>query len=291
MTKIKNIYSFGTSFSNAGGFEFHRKSHMRDYYKCLDIPLEKSKVQYTYLLSQLLEKTINCTNLSKDGFGNERIYRKIHEITHQKNFIPEENLFIIEFSDLGRKEIYVNKDKKHGIINYLVEDEQKIKFVGSSYNYNDEIWTENLLEAEESFKSFFEKSFNFREEIDKTNANILKTITYLEYLKIPYIILHSPPNPGHGHVHIFDDLIKRKSVDEIDGHVIFGYLWSNKYDITDETNGKVGDLHFGYRGNIIISKLVFNKMIDLKLIEGEKIPFDDIIKETNNIKEILDKNN
>ena len=99
MTKIKNIYSFGTSFSNAGGFEFHRKPHMRDYYKCLDIPLEKSKVQYTYLLSQLLEKTINCTNLSKDGFGNERIYRKIHEITHQKNFIPEENLFIIEFSD------------------------------------------------------------------------------------------------------------------------------------------------------------------------------------------------
>lgn len=291
MTKIKNIYSFGTSFSNAGGFEFHRKPHMRDYYKCLDIPLDKSKVQYTYLLSQLLNNTINCTNLSKDGFGNERIYRKIHEITYQKNFIPEENLFLIEFSDLGRKEIYVNKDKKHGIINYLVEDEEKIKFVGSSYNYSEETFSVNLYQAEESFKPYFEKTFNFKEELDKTHTNILKTITYLEYLKIPYIILDSPPDIDHGRVHIFDDLIKRKSLNINNGRFGFGYLWSNKYDIKSETNGKVEDLHFGYRGNIIISKLVFNKMIDLKLIEGEKIPFDDIIKETNNIKEILDKNN
>lgn len=291
MNKLKNIYSFGTSFSNAGGLEFEKKPHIKDYYSCLNIPLEQEKIQYTNLLSELLDNKVNCVNLSKSGFGNERIYRKIHDITNLNNFVPEENLFIIEFSDLGRKEVYVNKDKKHGIINYLVEGEEEIKFVGSSYDYTNGVTSDGLSELEKTFIPFFRKTFNFKQELDKTFANIAKTMAYLEYLKIPFILLNLPFGlvDGHGAKH-FNNLANKKLVKR-GGETIFSYLWQNKYDIQSETNGKWEDLHFGYRAQIILSKLIFNKMITSGLISNEEIPWGQILKEVNSIKEILDKNN
>ena len=190
MSLLKNIYTFGTSFSNAGGFEFDTKPYMIEYYKCLDVELTKENFKYSHILSKLVNDKINVTSLAKDGFGNERIYRKIFELTNSFNFNPSENLFIIEFSDLGRKEVYVNKDKKHGIINYLInpsdENDEIINFVGCSYDYSKKgVDNTNLEELEKIFKEFFEKSYDFKQEFNKVIMSVLRTISLLEFLKIP----------------------------------------------------------------------------------------------------------
>lgn len=279
MSKIRNIYSFGTSFSNAGGFEFDRKPHMVDFYKQFGIELDKEKVQYTYLLSKLLDDKMNCVNFSKDGFGNERIYRKINDITMGSGFKPEENLFVIEFSDLGRREVFVNKDNKHGIINYLVQGERDIKFVGSSYDYTTETHSLNLDKVEMLFKQLFRKTFSFKHEIDKVQASIYKTISYLELLKIPYILLDVPYHlQDRNQIAVTFQEIYNKRLINIKGDKIFQYLWENGYSIQDETDGLVPDLHFGYHANIIFSKMIYNKMIQMKLINGTPFPMIDILK-------------
>lgn len=278
MSKIKNIYSFGTSFSNAGGFEFHRKPHMVDFYKPLGIELDKTKVQYLYLLSKLLDNKMKCINFAKDGFGNERVYRKIYDITMGNGFKPEENLFIIEFSDLGRKEFFVNKDNRYGIINYNVKGERDVEFRGSSYNYTKEIYSENLFEVENLFKLLFRKTFDFKEEVDKVHSSIYKTISYLELLKIPYILLDAPSHLyDRNQITLLINEIYKKRLLTIKGDRIFKYVGENGYSIKDETNGLVDDLHFGYHGNVIFSKMVYNKMIELKLILGTPYPLDDIL--------------
>jgi hypothetical protein len=278
MSKIKNIYSFGTSFSNAGGFEFHRKPHMVDFYKPLGIELDKTKVQYLYLLSKLLDNKMKCINFAKDGFGNERVYRKIYDITMGNGFKPEENLFIIEFSDLGRKEFFVNKDNRYGIINYNVKGERDVEFRGSSYDYTKEIYSQNLYEVENLFKLLFRETFDFKEEVDKVHSSIYKTISYLELLKIPYILLEAPSHLyDRNQITLLINEIYKKRLLTIKGDTIFKYLRGNGYTIKHETNGLVDDLHFGYHANVIFSKMVYNKMIELKLILDTPYPLDDIL--------------
>ena len=298
MSLLKNIYTFGTSFSNAGGFEFDTKPHMIEYYNCLDVELTKENFKYSHILSKLVNDKINVTSLAKDGFGNERIYRKIFELTNSFNFNPSENLFIIEFSDLGRKEVYVNKDKKHGIINYLInpsdENDEIINFVGCSYDYSKKgVDNTNLEELEKIFKEFFEKSYDFKQEFNKVIMSVFSTISLLEFLKIPYIILELPFNLSifdNWFNSFFNNILSEKILN-IDGIKIFDYLQEKKQTIQSETNNKIKDGHYGYGGNIIIANEVYNKIIDMELVKGTKIPHIDALNRVSEIKDILDKNN
>lgn len=298
MSLLKNIYTFGTSFSNAGGFEFDTKPYMIEYYKCLDVELTKENFKYSHILSKLVKDKINVTSLAKDGFGNERIYRKIFELTNSFNFNPSENLFIIEFSDLGRKEVYVNKDKKHGIINYLINphenNDKNINFVGYSYDYtktNSKL--NNLRELENSFIPFFEKSYDFKQEFNKVMMSVFSTISLLEFLKIPYIIIELPFNLSifdNWFNSFFNDTLSEKTLNIYDIPVS-SYLHEKEQTIQLETNNKIKDGHYGYGGNIIIANEVYNKIIDMELVKGTKIPHIDTLNRVGEIKELLDKNN
>lgn len=153
-----------------------------------------------------------------------------------------------------------------------------MEFRGSSYDYTKEINNQNLYEVENLFKPLFRKTFDFKEEIDKVHSSIYKTISYLELLKIPYILLDAPSHLyDRNQITLLINEIYKKRLLTIKGDKIFKYLGENGYSIKDETNGLVDDLHFGYHANVIFSKMVYNKMIELKLILGTPYPLDDIL--------------
>tara|TARA_B110000858_G_C17803469_1_gene476534 strand:+ start:2471 stop:3397 length:927 start_codon:yes stop_codon:yes gene_type:complete len=288
MKKIKNIYTFGTSFTNGGGFEFdtESKNQLKKYYDVLEIPLKKENFKWTYLLSNLLNQKINITNLSKDGFGNERMYRKIFELSSEENFLPSENLFVLELSDLGRKEVFSPKDKKYGIINYDIES---LKLYGNSFNYFQDQYQFHLDDITNAWDVFNKKQFDFQSEMIKLYNSLMGVISYLEFMKIPYIILegsiirHSPHN-----THFYDKI--QEKVITVEGEGLFAWLTQHDYTIKGELQNIWPDGHWGYTGNIVMADLVFNKMIDLNYSNEKKIPFDETISKTNSVLEILEKN-
>ena len=287
MKKIKNIYTFGTSFTNGGGFEFDypSKDALKKYYGVLGIPLKKENFKWTHILSNLLNQKINITNLAKDGFGNERMYRKIFELSTVESFCPSENLFVLELSDLGRKEVFSPKDKKYGIINYDIDN---LNLFGSSFAYHQNHHQTHLDSITEAWLNFSKKQFSFQSEMTKLYISLMGIISYLELMKIPYIILEGSiikHSPAATH---FIDKIKQKII-TVGDIGLFDWM-SPKYTIEAETHNLWPDKHWGYTANIIMADLVFNKMIDLNYSNEKKIPFDETISKTNSVLEILDKN-
>jgi len=116
MYNLKNIYCFGTSYTAGGGFEFNsldKRDFLIDIYSKTNIPLEKNNFSYPGQLQYLLNDSIKVHDLGKNGYGNERMYRLIFDITTQPKFDKQSSLFLIEFSDLGRKEFYVREGGQH----------------------------------------------------------------------------------------------------------------------------------------------------------------------------------
>ena len=88
----------------------------------------------------------------------------------------------------------------------------------------------------------------------------------------------------------FNDTLSEKTLNIYD-IPIFNYLHNKEQTIQSETNNKIKDGHYGYGGNIIIANEVYNKIIDMELVEGTKIPHIDTLNRVDKIKELLDKKN
>ena len=56
-----------------------------------------------------------------------------------------------------------------------------------------------------------------------------------------------------------------------DYYGIHGIVTVNNLRIKDETNNVINDYHFGYKGNKVISEVIYNHMIDTNLLNTEKI--------------------
>ena len=129
---IREIHTFGTSFTAGGGhfFEIPNKilekdKKLADRVKSLhSVYSEEPKTMYNYSwpgqLQKLVKDGVKVFNHAKEGFGNERMYRITNDILWDENeFIDcDDKIFIYEFSALGRKEVWFNRMKDYCILNY-----------------------------------------------------------------------------------------------------------------------------------------------------------------------------
>jgi hypothetical protein len=186
MTKIKYIHCFGTSYTAGGGFEFdsvsdHRRYFLKSIYGHLDENFTQYSFSYPGQLQKLLGKHIKVFNHGKNGYGNELLYRKIYDIVSDYNFNPDENIFLLEISALGRKEFWLNEINDYIIVNYKI-DWDNLKFsevmgIARSYWY-DSIEMENLLENNKNlFNMFFEKFKRFVSSLFAEEQEAYETLT------------------------------------------------------------------------------------------------------------------
>lgn len=281
MKKIKEIYCIGSSFTAGGGFEFESERNseqIKNFYSLLtDEEFTQFNFSYPGQLQKLLGNNIRVINKAKQGSGNQRTERIIYDIVNSKNFIKDENLFIIEFTALGRDELYSNKFDKHFVLNYVINSENQFKFVGSAFDYFYQ--TESEKTHIESFDNFFEEYIkNFKgiqTEISKKNKETEFFINYLEYNSINYLV--SSPDVSFNDKNIYSN---EKNIEFGDGtyfkkdNSFVDFSFQNKMMIKNETNELSLDMHSGFKANKIIAHVIYNKLIELGFTDLPTIKID-----------------
>ena len=122
MSKIKNIHTFGTSFTAGGGYEFDsngKREILYNLYKHLDEELTRYNFSWPGQLNKLLKShKIQVHNHAESGYGNQRMYRYTYDIINSKNFNKDELKYLKVYLEIEKKEKFVKRitelyDKKN----------------------------------------------------------------------------------------------------------------------------------------------------------------------------------
>lgn len=307
MKQLKKISCFGTSHTAGGGFEFesltgfpYDKSErlygevLKEVYK--EFPNPKTQFRYSWpgQLQELLLKNnleVEVLNRAKQGYGNERVYRKVFETIDDPSFDKDTHLLLIEFSFIGRKEYFWNEFNDYIICNYSPEEakdfkgnvfpitsdvkNKKKKYIDMVGPINDTIgyahsWfyddNSNICEILDEripkiINPFVSKSLDWIEQYKQLRKNITFFLSYLLFNKINFLISFAEFDNSVLELdeNIFNEIKKRK--------IYYGDTesWPElmeryKLTISNETNGVVDDRHFGFYGNKLVSEYVFNHL-------------------------------
>lgn len=249
---IKEIHCFGTSYTEGGGFEFNsndRKHILSKIYN--EEPKTKFNYSYPGQLQKLIGNDIKVFNHAKSGYGNERMYRLVHELISNNDC--SDKLFLLEFSSIGRKEVWSNTKKEHLIINYIFNPQFSLSVSGIASEYFvDE--KECYTKFNSIFEPYLKETIDFDIENKLINQHSDMFIDYLLYNNINFI-LTAPPQK-------FDNM-KLNSYIVNFGDGINDMVWfslKNKLTIRDETNGLISDGHGGLKWSKIIANTIYNKI-------------------------------
>tara|TARA_R110000868_G_scaffold151653_4_gene376187 strand:- start:951 stop:1847 length:897 start_codon:yes stop_codon:yes gene_type:complete len=288
---IKKIYTLGTSFTAGGGFEWDSLSDntidkLKECYNHTSYPKNQFSYSWPGFLQRYLEDTsIEVVNLAENGYGNERIYRKVFDIVMDSNFVKSECLFLIEFSFMMRKEIFFKKLNDYIICNYhFTENElgEKIcKVHDIAHNYKrDTVDKVNDIEKDkELINAFFNITMDDTNIIELINRNIVFFLSFLNNHGINYLVTSAPMIPPNSLITLPESKkveYKRTNLNgtEVNTDFMEDFINEANLSISVETNGKYEDFHAGVTGNREIAKQIYNKLIDEKIISGTTLKED-----------------
>ena len=288
MNKINNIYTFGTSQTAGGGFEFESRAEAAQYkgdifikergdalkhlYKDIGQELTQFNFSWPGQLQKILGNGIKVTNLAKSGYGNERMYRLTYDLIRNNIHKLDSMLFIYEFSYLGRKEYYLNELNDYIIVNYgFPNPDDKIPVqhgIANEYFFDENPIIHNHSDF---FNNVVQKTINFDEQLKLMRMNQLAFLSFLKTAGINFLLSSEPwdDNKIHGDLINFD----KNQIDFYQYTNKFGNPISMNLDtsITAETNGIFFDGHNGIIMNNFIGGCVYNELIDRNLIVGNKL--------------------
>jgi hypothetical protein len=288
MSKIKNIHCFGTSYTAGGGFEWgsiEKNELLEKYYGHLDIPKNQWAFSWPGRFQNILNKNgddIKVHNHGKQGYGNQRIYRKVYEILEDKNFDKESSLFIIELSWTGRREFYYYPLEDYIICNYGFKDDEsnpnrlgKISGVSlaNTYWYQNQK-TDKILENDtQLFFDFMKKTTENNTVCKEIIRNLTMFFAFLNENGIKYYISSFPPiNLAINQLIKVDlDRIIRFKHNGIESDYLEIFIKNAKLTIYDETGGKYKDSHAGVFGNTLIANQIYNKIVKQGDLSGQII--------------------
>lgn len=282
---IKKIYTFGTSFTKGGGFEFHLKEH-GDFLRKLYSDIDEEKNQWNFSwpgqLQKLFDKSgsnVKIINLAKSGYGNEHLIRKAYEILLDKSFKKEETLFLFEFSATGRKEFY-NKELGYIVGNYhfttdkndsvfVVGDDEKeistnLHGLAKTYFEDDNDTIEKLKNIEKVYSEYTSHAIDYKSCLKELSIDCIGFLSFCDKMNINYSIVSRPFIEMDFQIELFDKLFSEKSMELVhNGEVtndVYSFFSKHKLKIKDETNGKMDDGHGGYLGNKLFAQKIFERV-------------------------------
>lgn len=247
---IKEIYCFGTSMTAGGGFEFD-SNLKRDI--LLQIYNEEPFTQYNYSypgqLQKIIGDEIKVYNYGKSGHGNERMYRKAFDVIENSDNM-DDKLFILEFSLLGRKEVWSNTFNKHLIVNYQFNDDESlwVTAITDKYFISDKKIEEELRNV---IEPYMKETIKFEVQEKLLNRNVEFFVDYLLYNKINFLVVQEPKYEKT------KNKIKPYTLNFGDGITNMNqYAYEKNLTISKETKGKYVDPH----GGLVWAKHVANKI-------------------------------
>ena len=277
---VKYINCYGTSFTQGGGFEYWRFNGIKIAYQGLSPMIANTHWEFSWpcQLQKFVGNNMTVRNYGKCGFGNERIYRKTHEIINKPDFKSEEHIFLFEFSDVGRKEFYHAYLDDYVICNYyfnsedgetILEEEvdrpRKFNQLSLALDYWFETQDqEKILDYDlGNFREHMKKTTTLRNTISTMSKNIEMFLSYLEFNKIQYVIVQKPFT---FELFNWDKLFKHRclkqdiGVDMKDAHMT---IWdeTNPHTVDDGEENEfegIDDRHGGYSWAIKSAKSIFD---------------------------------
>jgi len=279
---IKYIHCFGTSYTAGGGHEFDATGPGRkptgNYLQNLSKSYSEkwpNEEQTLYncswpgQLQKLLPSDVKVFNYAKSGYGNERMYKLAWEIIRDSNFNKNENLFMFEFSALGRKELWSNTLNDEIITNYNI-DEKEDKFVYNGaandyfYDSQDKI---NLIDkiSKEIIEPFYKETLSLVPKMRNLEMNNEFFLAYLNHNNINFLLTAEPFYNAVG-------FRKENTINfgENYKYISFvNYFHDKDLTITKETNGKVIEGHMGMTGAKYIANCILKRLIELNFIKKE----------------------
>jgi len=228
-----------------------------------------------------LKNDIEVINLSECGAGNERIYRLVFDLISNPKFNKDETLFLIETSNLGRKEFYSNTVDDYVICNFDTNNLSADNFDVVKEYYKEE---GNLpKDVKKKYRDFLIETAHFHSSLKRLQMNLLFFLNFLESYDINFeLTLYDEeifsPNQIKSFLtkgsYIFDTNKKYSGIKyNFDGKnsnnwYNDGYGGSKKYLFDKETQNIITDGHQGYWCNEIVAKTIYNHLIDKKWING-----------------------
>ena len=281
---IKKIYTFGTSFTHGGGFEWNSLSSdvnekLETNYGHIDIPKNQFDCSWPGFLQRYLGDDVKVTNFAKSGFGNELIYRKVFDLVTSSDFKKDECLLLLEFSFMMRKEVFIKELDDYIICNYHFRDNNSLcdtHVMGLRYYYDSDETMEVLDKHRQLLWDYMNITMTEDNIIKELNRDMFYILSLLDKLGINYLTTSSPLIP--------EDLIELTNYsennkiyyqkDNIVTEYLEDYIRDCKLSISDETEGKYDDWHGGLIGNREVAKQVYNQLINKKLISGKRKKLD-----------------
>ena len=287
---IEKIYVFGTSFAEGGGFEFNINKTISYSYNRLGEEYTKENFSFPGQLRKLLPN-IEIVNLSKSGYGNERMYRLASDIVFSDNFDVDNSLLIFDFSHLGRKEYFSRKLNKHIILNYDANSNPiSLNGVAQEYlktheEYEKDIENLPLLDLDNSnfFNEWVPLTYNEQVQHELCSSNATIFLSFLKNRNVKYLFTDPPYFINHRD---YDNLLKNHYIKFQDKASTHDY--HNDKTISDETDGYHTDEHYGLIKNKLIASCIHDELIKRNMISGSKLNKN--IKDFDNIKKIITKN-
>ena len=310
MNRLDTIYTFGTSCTAGGGFEFNcdyklndlrgnitkkrRGEFIRSIYT--ETPYTQNQYSWPGQLEKLLKeknKNIKVVNISKQGYGNERIYRKFFDLLKNGEIKNKDRcFFIFEFSDLSRKEFWHSPSKNHIIMNYLADDDKPQDCtIAKSYFYDKQSDRKIYNKDYWIFKKYREDFIEVDNESKDVSRNLLLFLEFLKFNDFKFGISSMPEliHPQYYDLIMeYDNLTLNFGFDDGKKYKSFHRFQDlEKLTISHETSGAYRDMHGSLFSNKIIAKNVFNQLIDKKYLDDEIIPIPKIINFKENLKNTL----
>lgn len=261
MKEIKTISCHGTSYTEGGGFEWDIKGKTE---KLQSVYSELPKTQFNYSWPGQLQKLVKAkvTNYGKSGYGNEKIYRDVHDIFTNPSINNKNHLFLIEISQIGRTELFINQINDYCVINYDVLKDKSYHFQGAANEYfRDSYEIQKILEEKSPFfEEYISETKNLKNNLKIIERNFDFFISFLEYNDLNYCLVNTPiilfnKKPDNYRIITYPSgNNKRVLTDFVD------YIEENKLTIKDDTNGNVDDPHFGLEGNKSIANIIYKQI-------------------------------
>jgi hypothetical protein len=261
MVEIKTISCHGTSYTEGGGFEWDVKDKSLTLNKFYQ---ETPKTQFNYSWPGQLQKLVKSkvTNYGKSGYGNEKVYRDIHQIYTNPNIVSKNHLFLIEVSQIGRSELFINELNDYCIINYDIKENGESEYHGSANEYfrDSKDIKKKLLLKKKFFWDYIKHTKNRKNLLDTIEKNLDFLVSFLEYNNLNYTFVNTPYilfniKPSNNNVIKYPSKDKKRLVTDF-----VDYIKENNFTITDDTNGEITDPHFGFNGNKEIANIIYEQL-------------------------------
>jgi len=273
---IKYIHCLGTSFTAGGGHEFgslrtsrNNKSsyinQLTQHYstKYPNEELTRFNCSWPGQLQKLLGKDIKVNNLAESGYGNDRLCRLTWEIISEGDFNPKEHLFLFEFAGLGRKELWSNSLNDYIVTNYnMGYDDKTFEYNGSANKYyydNDKLERKLDSLSDDIIEPFYKEFLGVKSEMNKLEMETGFFISHLKQNNINFMFTQEP------FIGITEAEEKKKYLFEFGNTYNFVSFFNDNFlTIKNDTNGDCDDGHMGMKGAKMVSKIIYNKLVELK---------------------------